>query len=96
MIRVDVMSFERPYDANRCQVLFGMLDEAQRMGRSAKFQEAVRRQLHPDLQTASILTDAESQAGDMGWIRTENYDGLVLGWTVVGFAKVLGRGSCED
>ena len=84
MIHVDVMIFERPYDAIRCQVLFDMLDEAQRMGRPAEFQEEVRRQLHPDLQQANILSDAARQASDMGWIRTEIYDSLVPGWSVVG------------
>ena len=84
------MSFERPYDAIRCQVLFDMLDEAQRMGRPAALHEAIRRQLHPDLQKANLLTDDQIKKGDMGWIRTEDLTGLVPGWTVVGFDKVLG------
>ena len=63
-----------------------MLNEAQRMGRPAEFQEEVGRQLHPDLQQANILSDAARQASDMGWIRTEIYDSLVPGWSVVGLS----------
>ena len=90
------MSFERPYDAIRCQVLFDMLDEAQRTGRPAALHEAIRRQLHPDLQKANILTDAQIKKGDMGWIRTEDLTGLVPGWTVVGFDQVLGMRRVGD
>ena len=98
MIRVDVMnfSFERHYDAVQCQVLFDMLDEGQRMGRTAEFQEAVRRWLHPDLRKANILTDTPIQAGDMSWIRTKNYKCLVPGWTVVILERVLGARTIGD